>query len=133
MTIPVFKEIVDLSHEFFDNMINLGANHCAFWPLETFAGTRPLAPGLGVGYSVDLLPNPHRPISEELAEANEAPDLVNVHRFATSHLPESDDVKRQPGIVAPRAPAVDPELAQVEEDSQIEMPLIDVRADLTLV
>jgi arylformamidase len=45
MTATAFREIVDLSHEFFDNMINLGANHCAFWPLETFAGTRHLSQG----------------------------------------------------------------------------------------
>jgi hypothetical protein len=29
------KEIVDLSHELFDVMINLGAKHFAFWPLES--------------------------------------------------------------------------------------------------
>jgi len=31
-----FKEIVDLGHEYFTDMVNLGAHHCAFWPLETF-------------------------------------------------------------------------------------------------
>ncbi len=39
------KEIIDLSHELFDGMINLGASHCAFWPLETFASTRYLSEG----------------------------------------------------------------------------------------
>jgi arylformamidase len=39
------KETIDLSHELFDGMTNLGANHCAFWPLETFASTRYLTAG----------------------------------------------------------------------------------------
>jgi len=34
-----FKEIVDLGHEYFTDMVNLGAHHCAFWPLETFHDT----------------------------------------------------------------------------------------------
>jgi arylformamidase len=36
----VFKEIVDLGHEYLNGMVNLGAHHCAFWPLETFESTR---------------------------------------------------------------------------------------------
>jgi len=39
MALP-FREIVDLGHDYFNNMPNLGANHIAFWPLETFRTTR---------------------------------------------------------------------------------------------
>jgi len=35
-----FKEIVDLGHDLYNGMPNLGANHVAFWPLETFEATR---------------------------------------------------------------------------------------------
>ena len=34
------KEIIDLGHELYNGMPNLGANHVAFWPLETFEATR---------------------------------------------------------------------------------------------
>lgn len=40
-----FKEIVDLGHELYNGMPNLGANHVAFWPLETFEATRTLSGG----------------------------------------------------------------------------------------
>ncbi len=40
-----FTEIVDLGHELFNGMPNLGANHTAFWPLETFEMTRTLSGG----------------------------------------------------------------------------------------
>src|SRR5260370_29135932 len=40
-----FKEIVDLGHELYNGMPNLGANHVAFWPLETFETTRELSGG----------------------------------------------------------------------------------------
>lgn len=39
------KEIVDLGHELYNGMPNLGANIVAFWPLETFAMTRTLSSG----------------------------------------------------------------------------------------
>lgn len=41
----LFKEIVDLAHEYYNGMPNLGANHIAFWPLETFATMRTLSGG----------------------------------------------------------------------------------------
>src|SRR5260370_41482464 len=40
-----FKEIIDLGHEYYNDMPNLGANHCAFWPLETFEHTRKITGG----------------------------------------------------------------------------------------
>ncbi len=40
-----FKEILDLGHELFNGMPNLGANIVAFWPLETFAATRTMSNG----------------------------------------------------------------------------------------
>ena len=40
-----FKEIIDLGHEYYNDMPNLGANHCAFWPLETFEHTRKISGG----------------------------------------------------------------------------------------
>jgi len=30
-----FKEIVDLGHEYFNGMLNIGGSMVAFWPLET--------------------------------------------------------------------------------------------------
>jgi arylformamidase len=42
---PFFKEIVDLGHDLYNGMPNLGANHIAFWPLETFDSTRELSGG----------------------------------------------------------------------------------------
>lgn len=39
------KEIVDLGHELYNGMPNLGANIVAFWPLETFAMIRMLSGG----------------------------------------------------------------------------------------
>jgi arylformamidase len=39
------KEIVDLGHELYNGMPNLGANHIAFWPLETFESTRTMSEG----------------------------------------------------------------------------------------
>ncbi len=42
---PFFKEIVDLGHELYNGMPNLGANHVAFWPLETFEATREMSGG----------------------------------------------------------------------------------------
>jgi len=29
-----FKEIVDLGHEYFNGMLNIGGSMVAFWPLE---------------------------------------------------------------------------------------------------
>jgi hypothetical protein len=86
-----------------------------------------------MGDPVDLLPDAHRPVTEEVAESNEPTELVNVERLASRNLPQSDDIKRQSRIVPSAAATVDPEFAQVEEDSEIKMALIDVRADLTLV
>jgi arylformamidase len=40
-----FSEIVDLGHELYNGMPNLGANHIAFWPLETFEATRTMSEG----------------------------------------------------------------------------------------
>ena len=40
-----FREIVDLGHDLFNGMPNLGANIVAFWPLETFEATRTLSSG----------------------------------------------------------------------------------------
>ena len=39
------KQIVDLGHELYNGMPNLGANHIAFWPLETFESTRTMSEG----------------------------------------------------------------------------------------
>jgi arylformamidase len=36
---PFFTEVVDLGHEMFDGMANLGASVASFWPSETHAGT----------------------------------------------------------------------------------------------
>ena len=40
-----FKEIIDLGHEYYNNMPNLGASVCCFWPLETFEHTRKITSG----------------------------------------------------------------------------------------
>jgi arylformamidase len=40
-----FKQIVDLGHELYNGMPNLGANHIAFFPLETFDMIRTLSQG----------------------------------------------------------------------------------------
>ena len=40
-----FREIVDLGHEYYNDMPNLGASHCAFWPLETFDHLRKITGG----------------------------------------------------------------------------------------
>jgi arylformamidase len=40
-----YKEIVDLGHEYFNGMPNLGASHAAFFPLETHAATHQLSEG----------------------------------------------------------------------------------------
>jgi arylformamidase len=42
---PFFSEIVDLSHEFFTGMPNLGSPTTAFWPTDTFEKTRILSSG----------------------------------------------------------------------------------------
>lgn len=36
---------MDLGHDLYNGMPNLGANHIAFWPLETFEATRTLSQG----------------------------------------------------------------------------------------
>ena len=41
----IFKEIVDLSHDFFTGMPNLGSPETAFWPTDTFDKTRILSEG----------------------------------------------------------------------------------------
>jgi arylformamidase len=40
-----FKEIVDLGHEYFNGMQNLGGSMVAFWPLETFEHFRTITQG----------------------------------------------------------------------------------------
>ncbi len=54
---PFFKEIVDLGHELYNGMPNLGANHIAFWPLETFDSTRELSAGRLACYHGTILPS----------------------------------------------------------------------------
>ena len=34
------KEIVDLAHEFYSGMPNIGDQQIAFWPIESFEGLR---------------------------------------------------------------------------------------------
>ena len=63
------------------------------------AETCALPPWLGMGDAGNLLLDPHRSVPEEVAEPNEPADFVNVERFAARHLPEPDDIERQPRIV----------------------------------
>ena len=101
--------------------------------LELLAGARSLPPGLGLRDPRDLLGEPHPAVAEQLAKAHEAVDLVEVHGLAVGHPPQALHVERQARIVARGAAPVDPQLAQVEQHAVIEVALIDVGADLTLV
>ena len=39
------KEIVDLAHEFYTGMPNIGDQQIAFWPIESFEGLRTITEG----------------------------------------------------------------------------------------
>lgn len=101
--------------------------------LERLACAGALAPRLRFGDTGDLLREPHAAMAEELAEAHEAVDLVDVHRLAVRDLPKPSYVERKPGLVSRRTAPVHAQLTQVEQDAVVEMALIDVGADLTLV
>ena len=72
-------------------------------------------------------------MAEEAAEAHEAVDLVDVQSLAARDPPEPLDIEGELRIVPVRAAAVDAQLPQVEQDAVVEMALVDVLADLTLM
>ena len=52
--IPNFSEIVDLSHELYTGMPNIGGAHIAFWPVETYEAQRTISGGK-VGYESRMM------------------------------------------------------------------------------
>lgn len=101
--------------------------------LKVLARVRALAPRLSVSDPVDLLPQSHRPVAEQPTEPREPPGLVDIERLAACDLPQAHDVERQRRIVAGSATTVNPQLTEVEQHAEVEMALIDVGPDLTLV
>jgi arylformamidase len=43
--VPGIREIIDLSHELYTGMPNIGGVHIAFWPIESFNGLRAISGG----------------------------------------------------------------------------------------
>jgi kynurenine formamidase len=52
--LPAIREIVDLSHELYSGMPNVGGLHIAFWPVETYAAQRTISGGK-VGYESRMM------------------------------------------------------------------------------
>ena len=52
--IPKIREIVDLSHELYSGMPNIGGLHIAFWPVETYEAQRQISGGK-VGYESRMM------------------------------------------------------------------------------
>jgi kynurenine formamidase len=76
-----FKEIIDLGHEYFTDMINLGAHHCAFWPLETFETTRHHSQGkLGMEGKMMLM-------AEHCGTHIDAPRHFDEHGITVDEIP----------------------------------------------
>jgi kynurenine formamidase len=41
----MYKEVIDLGHDYFTGMLNIGGNMVAYWPLDTFESTRTRSDG----------------------------------------------------------------------------------------
>ena len=54
MTLPAIREIIDLSHELYSGMPNIGGLHIAFWPVETYEAQRIISGGK-VGYESRMM------------------------------------------------------------------------------
>jgi hypothetical protein len=72
-------------------------------------------------------------VSKEVAEANEASDLVDVQSLAVRDLPQPLNVERESRVVPAHPASIHPQLAQVEQHPVVEMPLVDVGTDLAFV
>ncbi|MBN9600813.1 MAG: cyclase family protein [Afipia sp.] len=75
------KEVVDLSHEFFEGMPNIAGLPVTFWPVETIAHTRKISDGkLGIESKMMLLP-------EHCGTHFDAPRHFDPNGLTTENLP----------------------------------------------
>ena len=99
--------------------------------LHALAARRSLEPRPRRADALDLLGERQPPMAEALPQAHQPLHLGGVdHRLAAGGLPEREQPDGQVGLVPPRSAA---DLPQVEEEAEVELPLVDVAADLALV